>query len=181
MSKQNAPFVVRWRNGVMDDPNPVLTWKALVAAMALTRYADVKTGHNCFPGAQACANKMRVSKDTIIRGWAELVEAGWLEIAPLPANRRREQGALKVLKRPKREPDATWPLTAAKTLTAPHMAADSGSTFPGNQETLRASREAPQTGKQTEKCAECGGPLGYLLDGDGPTEGALCLPCFNGR
>jgi hypothetical protein len=62
----------------------------------LTIFADVKTGHNCYPGAKKCADKLRVSVDTIQRGWAELVEAGWLELMPLPAVRRPEQGALKV-------------------------------------------------------------------------------------
>jgi hypothetical protein len=142
MGKQNAPYVVRWRNGVMDDPNPVLSWRALVAAMALTRYADVKTGHNCYPGAPKCARVMRVSVDTIQRGWAELVEAGWLEM------RSRGEGltglaSLKVLRWPARtEPtaDSGLPLTAAHPtadsglpLTAAHPTADSGSTFPGNQ------------------------------------------------
>jgi hypothetical protein len=98
-----APYVVRWRNGVMDDPNPVLSWRALVAAMALTRYADVTTGKNCFPGAKQCAEKMRVSERTIRAGWAELVEAGWLELKPLPASRRPTQGALKVLRWPRRD------------------------------------------------------------------------------
>lgn len=151
MSKQNAPFVVRWRNGVMDDPNEALTWRALVAAMALVRYADIKTGHNCFPGAQKCADKMRVSKDTIIRGWAELVEAGWLEIAPLPANRRREQGALKVLRWPRREGDATWPPTAAMTPTAPDLAADSVPTITGNQEGPSGLPDGPSGGKRCGK------------------------------
>jgi hypothetical protein len=133
LSKSTVPYVVRWRNGVMDDPNPVLTCRGLVAAMALTRFADVKTGRNCYPGAQKCAALMRVSKDTVVRGWDELKEAGWLEIMPLRASRRRTEGALKVLRWPKRA-GTTWPLTAAMTLTAPHMAADSHPTIPGNQE-----------------------------------------------
>lgn len=185
MSKQNAPFVVRWRNGVMDDPNPILTWRALVAAMALTRYADVKTGHNCFPGAKKCADVMRVSERTIRTGWEELVKAGWLEIAPLPANRRREQGALKVLRwARKAEPNHLHDVhqVGATTCTSGdqpmHVVP---STIPGNQESLRASGEAPQTGKDEQPCAGCGGPLGYKLDGDGPTDGALCLACFNRR
>lgn len=174
--KSTAPFVVRWRNGVMDDPNPVLTWKALVAAMALTRFANVTDGRDCFPGAQKCADKMRVSKDTIIRGWDELKEAGWLEIKPLPASRRREQGALKVLRWPPREADATWPLTAAKTLTAPNMAADSGSTITGNREGSPAlPEEAPHLGKQEGyECARCRRRAGWLA-------GGLCPACLDAR
>ena len=136
MSKQSAPFVVRWRNGVMDDPNPALSWRALVAAMALTRYADVKTGHNCYPGAPKCARNMRVSVDTIQRGWAELADAGWLEM------RSRGEGvtglaSLKVLRWPAKRPtaDSGLPLTAAP------PTADSGSTFPGNQGGLATSSE----------------------------------------
>jgi hypothetical protein len=138
MSAPKAPFVVRWRNGVMDDPNPVLTWKALVAATALTRYANVRDGRDCYPGASTCARVMRVSVDTIKRGWAELVQAGWLEIKPLPASRRREQGALKVLRFPTRG------LSATKTLSASHVGADSHPTFPGNQGTPSGSLEGSE-------------------------------------
>jgi hypothetical protein len=41
--------------------------------------------------------------------------------------------------------------------------------------------EASQAGKQQETCAGCGGPLGYLIEGDTPADGALCLTCFHGR
>jgi hypothetical protein len=149
MGKQNAPYVVRWRNGVMDDTNPALTWRALVAAMALTRYADVKTGHNCYPGATKCARNMRVSEDTIRRGWAELVEAGWLEI------RSRGEGStgrasIKLLRWPARnEPtaDGDNPLTAVgEEATTRHQRgvppADSGTTFPGTGEP--SGLEAPR-------------------------------------
>jgi Helix-turn-helix domain len=142
MSKQQAPFVVRWRNGVMDDPNPVLSWRALVAAMALTRWANVKTGHDCFPGAKQCAEKMRVSEDTIQRGWDELVAAGWLELKPLPAKARKTRGALKVLR---------WPAKTESPLTAASITADSGPTFTGNQEGLTAPGEAPHPGKHCRK------------------------------
>jgi hypothetical protein len=159
MSAPKAPFVVRWRNGVMDDPNPALSWKALVAAMALTRFANVRNGRDCYPGAKTCARMMRVSEDTIHRGWAELVKAGWLEIKPLPASRRREQGALKVLRWPNRG-EPTHPLTAGMTLTAPNMGADSGSTFTGNQGSLDPSEG--QTGEAHHlldgemECSICG-------------------------
>jgi hypothetical protein len=142
MSASKLPFIIRWRNGVMDDANPVLTWRALVAAMPLTRHANARDGRDCYPGAKRCAAQMRVSEDTIQRGWAELVEAGWLEVQPLPASRRASQGALKVLRWPKGA--ATTPLTAANPLTAPNMAADSGSTIPGNQGSIDPSLEAPQ-------------------------------------
>jgi hypothetical protein len=41
----------------------------------------------------------------------------------------------------------------------------------------------PRDGKRAgeQPCSGCGRPLGYLLDGDGPTDGALCLRCFHGR
>lgn len=42
---------------------------------------------------------------------------------------------------------------------------------------LPAPRAGEPEGEQP--CAECRGPLGYLLEGDGPTDGALCLTCFN--
>jgi ribosomal protein S27E len=108
--KTTLPFTVRWSYAIQDDENPILTWRALVAAQALLRYADPTTGHNCFPGAKACAANMRVSEDTIHRGWKELVEAGWLEIRPLPQGRRRVQGALKVLR---------WPSPERETADAP--------------------------------------------------------------
>lgn len=147
MSKQQAPFVVRWRNGVMDDSNPVLSWRALAAAMALTRYADVKTGHNCFPGAPKCARIMRVSVDTIQRGWGELEAAGWLEM------RSRGEGvtglaSLKILRWPAKEPTAhSGTADSGLPPTAAHPTADSGSTFPGNQGGLSTPAEAVEAGK----------------------------------
>ncbi len=150
MSKQNAPFVVRWRNGVMDDPNPALSWRALAAAMALTRYADVKTGHNCFPGASKCARNMRVSTDTIERGWAELKEAGWLD------TRSRGEGvtglaSLKVLRWPaRREPPADSGSEANHPPTAGTPPADSGTTFPGTGEPFGPSRPSGVNGESGE-------------------------------
>src|SRR4051812_3523980 len=101
--KSTAPYVVRWRDALLADDHAALTWRAITAAMALTLYADVKTGHNCYPGKAACAAKMRVSEDTIQRGWNELAEAGWLKLHPLPEVRRRAQGALKELRFPRRD------------------------------------------------------------------------------
>jgi hypothetical protein len=156
--KQSAPFVVRWRNGVMDDPNPILTWKALVAAMALTRHANVTDGRNCYPGATRCAREMRVSTDTIQRGWAELAEAGWL------TTRSRGEGrsSLKILRWPQPTADSNHPPTAAG------VAADSGSTFTGTEGSLQdPPGEAPHPGKRCPKhpdvelyngeCYECEG------------------------
>jgi hypothetical protein len=31
------------------------------------------------------------------------------------------------------------------------------------------------------RCSGCGGPLGYLVEGDNTADGALCLPCFRER
>jgi Helix-turn-helix domain len=87
----SKPFAFRWRDAVMDDPH--LTWRAKASAMPLVRHADTKTGHNCFPGAQTCADQMSVSTDTIERGWAELVAAGYLELRPLAQRYRKSQGA----------------------------------------------------------------------------------------
>ncbi len=175
--KQNAPFVVRWLNAVKDDPNPALTKRALIAASALSRYADVKTGHNCYPGAERCARDMRVSSDTIERGWAELEAAGWLKVHPLPEKRRRTQGALKELRWARRNsPADSGHVAATHPQAAPHIPAHSGATFPGNQGSLQ-----DPGGRAEQPCAECGGPLGYQLDGEGSTDGALCLACFHGR
>ena len=166
MSVSKAPFAVRWRNGVMDDANPVLTWKALVAAMALVRHADVRTGHNCYPGAEVCARQMRVSRATILRGWDELKEAGWLEIKPLPASRRRTQGALKVLRFPASE---TRLLTATKLLSGPQLVADSNSTITGNQGAFQAPGEASQP---LAGCSMCGRRAAL--------DSGLCRKCFEG-
>jgi hypothetical protein len=103
---------------------------------------------------------------------AELVEAGWLEVMPLPASRRREQGALKVLRWPKRE-GTTPPLTAGMTLAAPNSPADSGSTFTGNQSALRASGEAngsPSQDGAPRRCPVCHGE-------STAAEGELCRTC----
>jgi len=89
------PYVVRWHHGVMDDANPVLTWRALVAASALTRFANPKDGSDCYPGSARCAKLMRVSEDTIERGWDELREAGWLETR----SRGEGRATLKILRR----------------------------------------------------------------------------------
>ena len=32
-----------------------------------------------------------------------------------------------------------------------------------------------------EKCAGCGGHLGYLIEGDEPADGAVCLTCWHAR
>jgi hypothetical protein len=40
--------------------------------------------------------------------------------------------------------------------------------------------KAPHLGEQ-ERCAGCDGPLGYLIEGGGLSDGALCLRCFHGR
>jgi hypothetical protein len=151
MSKSKAPFVVRWRNGVMDDPNPVLTWKALVAAMALVRYANVLDGRDCYPGKAACARVMRVSENTIQRGWDELREAGWLYIHPLPASRRQSQGALKELRWPPRDPGAE----GTRVLSEDDPGAHSTATITGNQGgPSDPSGTAPHPGKQCRKHAD---------------------------
>jgi Helix-turn-helix domain len=164
--KQNAPFVVRWLNGVKDDPNPALTKRAITAACALARYADVKTGHNCYPGAGRCAADMRVSTDTIERGWAELVEAGWLKVHPLPERRRRTQGALKELRwAPRNSPADSGHVGTTHPQAAPHSPAGSGATFPGNQggppdppeeSDPTAGAHVCTTWDGFENCVECG-------------------------
>jgi hypothetical protein len=174
--KQNAPFVVRWLNGVKDDPNPALTKRALIAASALSRYADVKTGRNCYPGAERCARDMRASADTIQRGWAELEKAGWLKLHPLPEKRRRTQGALKELRWPARNsPADSGHVGSTQPLAAPHSPADSGSTFPGNQGSLQDPLgEACQTCQEMDRCTGEGcGRRAQLCRG-------LCLTCFGG-
>jgi hypothetical protein len=129
-----VPYVIRWRNAVMDDPNPTLTWRALVAACALIRYATATTGRDCYPGAQRCADDMRVSVDTIQRGWNELEAAGWIRLHPLPEKRRRSQGALKELRWPAHAVDAdSGHVETTYSLTADVPPADSGPTIPGNQ------------------------------------------------
>jgi len=92
-----SPFVVRWRNAVMDDPE--LSARAKVAAMPLARHADTD-GKNCYPGAATCAREMSVDPSTIKRGWADLKAAGYLDVLPLPEGRRRTHGAVKVLRFP---------------------------------------------------------------------------------
>jgi hypothetical protein len=165
MSKRStAPYVVRWRDALLADEHPALTWRAITAAMALTVYADVKTGHNCYPGATACARKMRVSVDTIKRGWAELVEAGWLKIHALPEERRRMEGALKELRFPGREPVAD----SNRVLTAPHLVADSHPTIPGNEGSLQ---DPPET-------LEAGRPEGWdALEREARAQGLVCSSC----
>jgi hypothetical protein len=143
----------------MDDPNPVLTWKALAAAMALTRHANVKDGRDCYPGAGRCAREMRVSTDTIERGWGELTTAGWLETR----SRGEGRSSLKVLRWPARQS----PADGYHPLTAGGVPAVSGSTFTGTGESLRDSGEAFQAGKSCGKhpdvelyrgeCFECEG------------------------
>jgi Helix-turn-helix domain len=107
-----APFVVRWRNDMLNDPR--VAWQGRLAGMALTLYAKTNTGHDCYPSAQQCADKMAVGVSTIERGWKQLKAAGWLEIRQLPPGQTRRGGgsrsALKVLKWPPkgdREPEPT--------------------------------------------------------------------------
>jgi hypothetical protein len=158
-----APFVVRWRDAVMDDP--ALSWRAKTSAMPLVRHANVITGHDCYPGAQLCADEMSVSIDTVERGWAELKKAGWLEILPLAAWRRKSQGAVKVFKFPAhvtRSQRVTEELR--NPLTAPELPADSGSTFSGKprEDPSDPSERAAPHGKQERDdpglpaCSICG-------------------------
>jgi len=120
---------------------------------------------------------MRVSEDTIQRGWNELVKAGWLKIHPLPQERRRSQGALKELR---------WARNSGaqstRVLSASNPGAQGGSTIPGNQESLPGSPgETSQSGELMEKCSGCGGLLGYLIADGESADGALCLKCWNAR
>jgi hypothetical protein len=169
-----APFVVRWRNAVMDDP--ARSWKAKTAAMPLVRHADLD-GRNCYPGAPRCADEMSVGLTTIKEGWAELKEAGYLDIKPLPRGRRRTQGALKVLK---------FPTTVATRPRSPgthDIGRHTTPTYSGNEASPDGS--APSTDdlagietSQTEDvgsdenkpraCRKCGSPLS--ADGH-------CNPC----
>lgn len=102
MSKKSAaPFVIRWRNDMLNDPR--VKAQGRLAGMALTIYARAKDGHNCYPSAQQCADKMDVSVSTIERGWAQLKAAGWLEIKQLPPGQTRANGgrsAWKMMKWP---------------------------------------------------------------------------------
>jgi hypothetical protein len=93
----SAPKTIRWRDAIMD--NTALSWRAKASAMGLARHADLD-GLNCYPGASKCAAEMSVSRDTILRGWDELKEAGYLQILPLPEGRRRTHGAVKVMRFP---------------------------------------------------------------------------------
>ena len=103
MAPTKIPYVVRWLNGVKDDRRDALTWRGLVAACALVRYANATTGADCYPGASRCAADMHVSRKTILRGWDELEETGCVEIGALPASRRRSHGAPKILRWPASE------------------------------------------------------------------------------
>jgi hypothetical protein len=129
----------------MDDLD--LSWKAKVAAMALVRAANLD-GSNCYPGALKCAGWMSVGKTTIKQGWAELKAAGYLDIMPLPAGRRRTHGAVKVFKFPtwaatRPELDATWAATRRE---------------PGRHAapTLEGNREDPSDPRGP--CEDCGAP-----------------------
>jgi hypothetical protein len=139
------PFVVRWRDAVMDDP--ALSWRAKASAMPLVRHADVTTGRNCYPGAKRCAREMSVSVDTIERGWAELVAADWLAVRPLAQRYRKERGALKVMRFSARQPAGGGLSEPDDPLSAPLRPADSGATVPGNQKPSRTPRVS---------CVECG-------------------------
>lgn len=156
------PFIVRWRNALMDDP--CLSSRAKIAAMPLARHAN-SDGKNCWPGAGRCAKEMSVSQDTIWRGWAELQAAGWMEMQPLPATRRRTQGALKVLKFAANSPADSGDVATTHPLTAANSPAHSGSTSESNWKTKGSFQEDPTDGslrKHHDVCA-CGSRL--MADG----------------
>jgi hypothetical protein len=165
VSKQ--PFVVRWRNAVMDDPD--LSSRAKAAAMPLVRHADLD-GKNCYPGALKCAAEMSVGKTTIKLGWAELKAAGYLEIMPLPAGRRRSHGAVKVM----RFPSNMGRDTALVDQHGPQQVTEPGrgaaSTFPGNREgTSSPSDNGSPSGKPCRRHPEFIVDPGYtcaLCDAD---------------
>jgi len=98
--KSTAPFVVRWRNDVLNDPR--VTKNGALSAMALTIYARVLDGKDCHPSAAQCAKKLRVGESTIERGWRELKELGWLEIRQTPESVRGAEGAVKVFRWPEK-------------------------------------------------------------------------------
>ena len=93
MSRKSKPppFLVRWRNDMLNDPR--VKWQGRLAGMALTIWANVLDGSNCYPSAQQCADKMAVSKGTIERGWAQLKAAGWITVKQLPPKQTRSNGS----------------------------------------------------------------------------------------
>ena len=79
MSKHSKrPYMFRWLFMIQDDPS--LSRNAKTAAVPIFRHADVTTGKRCYVGAETAAGEMGCSRNTILRGWRELAEAGWLNV-----------------------------------------------------------------------------------------------------
>jgi hypothetical protein len=75
----SEPFTTRWLRRVLDDPG--LSHRARSAAVPIWKHADGYTGFNCHVSIPAAAAEMGVSRATMKRGWAELIEAGYLTSA----------------------------------------------------------------------------------------------------
>jgi hypothetical protein len=168
MSK--APFVVRWRDAVMDDP--ALSWRAKASAMPLVRHADVKTGHNCYPGAKRAAEEMSLGLNTVKRGWKELVDAGYLEVLPLAVWRRKSQGAVKVFKFPVR-PSQGLTEEPRKALVERDLGPVGVPTFPGKPEDPSDPSNSHPSITKSRHCSKHPDEEMYRNDG-GPWE---CIEC----
>jgi hypothetical protein len=90
---KGTPYTMRWLWSVQD--NPHLSWRAKAAAVPIFRHANIGDGRDCKVGVKRASAEMSVNRKTILAGWTELAEAGYLEVFELPPARWREQGALR--------------------------------------------------------------------------------------
>jgi hypothetical protein len=180
MRRANA-YTTMQRARSLRERHPDASPSHVAIALALASFADGPTGTMIRPGYQRIAAITGLNVQTVHRGIRWLVQRGEL---------RRDKDAWRgsagcfTWVGGKVVPDAP-PLDG---MVVPHVrnGGASGTTHlshpsePSGPPGPRAG-EAPHPGMQRETCAGCGGPLGYLLEGDTPADGALCLPCFNGR
>lgn len=150
----------------------------VAVALAMATFADGATGTMIRPGYRRVADITGLHADTVRRAIGWLVERGEL---------RRDKdawrgsaacftwvGGMVGSDTPPLDGKVGPQTRNGGALDPTHLSHPSGpSGLPG-----------PQAGKRPKKdptCASCGGPLGYLLDGDDDGAGAVCTRCFHGR
>jgi hypothetical protein len=123
---------------------------------------------------------------SVRRGLKECVKVGALQWRPT----RWKHGTPSLVGLPSATEDADTGSNrpGEEAVTGPVTGRDTGSNRPDYLEPRTGTpfgASHPLEGEAThpgeQRCSRCGGSLGYLIDGDGPSDGALCLRCFQGR
>jgi hypothetical protein len=179
----NRPYMFRWLYTVQDDTG--LSHRAKTAAVPIFRHAHLDTGKGCYVGAETAARETGASRSTIQRGWAELAEAGYLNI--WQPNRGSGKGADRWARFPtnvsvterrcERPGDALEAERSAEETSPPQGGSVSRATRPqteergsGSDETTRPAPAhsgadgATLADADQRPCLDCAQPTGWRFD-----------------